>query len=118
VRRGTEVTRIRRPAACSSCAVAAFRGAGARLLASLTRRHDSKWKYSGKSLLVFSCRYMLSGAERQSLAAVASGFRRVHALGGVSGMPPVMTRTTALHGRLTGRAQDAIGPGAEEKPST
>jgi hypothetical protein len=27
-----------------------------------------------------------------------SGFRRVHALGGVSGTPPVMTRTMALHG--------------------
>jgi hypothetical protein len=58
------------------------------------------------------------GAERQSLAAVASGFRRVHALGGVSGTPPVMTRTMTLHGRLTGRAQDAIRQGADEKPST
>jgi hypothetical protein len=28
------------------------------------------------------------GAERQSLAAVASGFRRVHALGGVIGTLP------------------------------
>jgi hypothetical protein len=37
-------------------------------------------------------------AERQSLAAVASGFRRVHALGGVSETPPVMTRTMAFHG--------------------
>jgi len=58
------------------------------------------------------------GAERQSLAAVASGFRLVHAPGGVSGTPPVMMRTMALHGRLTGRAQDAIRPGAEKKPST
>ena len=74
--------------------------------------------YSGKLLLVFSCRYTLSGAERQSLAAVASGFRRVQALGGVSGMPPVMTRTMALHGRLTGRARDVIRPGAGKKPFT
>jgi hypothetical protein len=51
---------------------------------------------------------MLSGAERQSLAVVASGFRLVQALGGVSGTPPVMTRTMALHGRLTGQAQDAF----------
>jgi hypothetical protein len=57
-------------------------------------------------------------AERQSLAVVASGFRRVHALGGVSGTPPVMTRTMALHGRLTDRAQDAIRQGADDKPST
>jgi hypothetical protein len=27
-----------------------------------------------------------------------SGFRQVHALGRVSGTPPVMTRTMALHG--------------------
>jgi len=27
-----------------------------------------------------------------------SGFRRVHALGGVSGTPPVMRRMMALHG--------------------
>ena len=47
-----------------------------------------------------------------------SGFRRVHALGGVSGTLPVMTRTMALHGRLTGRARDAIRLGADEKPST
>lgn len=46
-----------------------------------------------------------------------SGFRRVHALGGVNGTP-VMTRTMALHSRLTGRAQDAIRPGAGKKPST
>jgi hypothetical protein len=29
-----------------------------------------------------------------------------------------MTRMTALHGRLAGRAPDAIRPGAYEKPST
>jgi anti-anti-sigma factor len=28
-----------------------------------------------------------------------------------------MTRTMALHGRLTGRARDAVRPGADEKPS-
>jgi len=33
-------------------------------------------------------------------------------------MPPVMTCTMALHGRLTGRARDAMRPGADEKPST
>jgi len=72
------------------------------------------WKIVASFLLLVYTR----GAERQSLAAVVSGFRRVHALGGLSGTPPVMTRTMALHGRLTGRAQDAIRPGAEKKPST
>jgi len=70
-------------------------------------------------LLVFSYWYMLVVLNvshwRRSLFP---GFRRVHALGGLSGTPPVMTRTMALHGRLTGRAQDAIRPGAEKKPST
>jgi hypothetical protein len=57
--------------------------------AGVVRRWDSEWKYSRKLLLVFPCRYIVSGAERQSLAVVSSGFRRVQAFGGVSGMPPV-----------------------------
>jgi hypothetical protein len=61
---------------------------------------------------------MLGGAERQSLAVVSSGFRRVQALGGVSGMPPVMTRTMAPSRPTDRPARDVIRPGAGEKPFT
>jgi hypothetical protein len=64
---------------------AVFRGAGARSLARVTGHRDSEWQYSGKLLLVFSCQYKLVILNVSYWRRSLSGFRRVHALGGVSG---------------------------------
>jgi hypothetical protein len=69
-----------------------WHGAGIRL------KPASKSRHSGKVLLVFSYRYKLIMLNVSHWRPSLSGFRQVHALGGVSGTPPVMTRTMATHG--------------------